>query len=84
MLSEIRQNSERRLEGKVKGAALDVLEYEDSSFEVLSRDLPDDYRYLLEAENVILTPHIAGWTQESNIRLAKVLVEKILSRNIEM
>jgi len=65
--------------GKILGAALDVLEYEDSSFEALSRDLPDDFRYLMEAENVILTPHIAGWTQESNIRLAKVLVEKIVN-----
>jgi len=66
--------------GKISGAALDVLEYEDSSFETLAQDLPDDFRYLMEAGNVILTPHIAGWTLESNIRLAKVLVEKILKR----
>jgi len=65
---------------KVKGAALDVLEFEDSSFEALSRDVPEDLRYLLDADNVILTPHIAGWTLESNVRLAEVLVEKI--RNV--
>jgi len=64
--------------GKVTGAALDVLEYEDNSFEKLSHTLPEDFRYLMEAENVILTPHIAGWTKESNVRLARVLVEKII------
>ena len=63
--------------GKVKGAALDVLEFEDSSFEALSKDIPADFRYLLEADNVLLTPHIAGWTVESNVKLARVLVEKI-------
>lgn len=65
--------------GKVTGAALDVLEYEESSFERLSHALPEEFRYLMEAENVILSPHIAGWTNESNIRLAEVLVEKIMT-----
>ena len=39
--------------------------------------MPEDIEFLLNAENVLLTPHIAGWTVESNIRLARVLVEKI-------
>ncbi len=64
--------------GKIMGAALDVLEYEDSSFENLSVHFPDAFRFLLESDQVILTPHIAGWTVESNIKLAKVLVDKIL------
>ena len=64
-------------EGKVKGAALDVLEFEDSSFEALSKDFTADFRYLLESDHVLLTPHIAGWTMESNVKLASVLVEKI-------
>jgi len=64
--------------GKIQGACLDVLEYEDSSFEALSKDLPAEYRELLAAGNVILTPHIAGWTKESDIKLARILVEKIL------
>ncbi|MEI7897524.1 MAG: NAD(P)-dependent oxidoreductase [bacterium] len=69
--------------GKVTGAALDVLEYEDSSFEVLSNpptsseSVPAELDYLLKADNVLLTPHIAGWTHESNVKLARVLVEKI-------
>ena len=54
--------------GKIKGAGLDVLEYEQSSFE-----------YLINAENVILTPHIAGWTIESKTKLAQVIVDKIKS-----
>jgi D-3-phosphoglycerate dehydrogenase len=64
--------------GKIIGAALDVLEYEDSSFENLSGKFPDAFRFLIESDKVILTPHIAGWTVESNIKLAKVLVDKIL------
>ena len=64
--------------GKIIGAALDVLEYEDSSFENLSVQFPDAFRFLLESDKVILTPHIAGWTVESDIKLAKVLADKIL------
>ncbi|MEI7661820.1 MAG: NAD(P)-dependent oxidoreductase [Bacteroidota bacterium] len=63
--------------GKVKGAALDVLEYEDSSFENISENLPTELGYLMASDRVILTPHIAGWTIESNEKLARVLVEKI-------
>jgi D-3-phosphoglycerate dehydrogenase / 2-oxoglutarate reductase len=64
--------------GKIIGAALDVLECEDSSFEGLSGQIPDSFRFLLQSDLVLLTPHIAGWTTESKIKLAEVLVEKIL------
>lgn len=64
--------------GKILGAALDVLEYEDTSFEKLQPIAPPDLQYLLASDRVILTPHIAGWTVESNIKLARVLVGKIL------
>jgi D-3-phosphoglycerate dehydrogenase / 2-oxoglutarate reductase len=63
--------------GKVIGAALDVLEYEDSSFESLSGNFPKEFEFLIKADNVLFTPHIAGWTVESNYKLAKVLVDKI-------
>lgn len=63
--------------GKVEAAALDVLEYEDSSFEALAGNIPSELKALFGNGNVLLTPHIAGWTAESNIRLAEVLVEKI-------
>ncbi|WP_345140919.1 2-hydroxyacid dehydrogenase [Flavobacterium ginsengiterrae] len=64
---------------KVLGAGLDVLEYEKLSFETLFQDknTPEAFQYLLEAKNVLLTPHIAGWTFESHERLAQVIVNKI-------
>ena len=64
--------------GKVIGAALDVLEYEESSFESLSGGFPEDLKYLTGSDRVILSPHIAGWTRESEIKLATVLVRKII------
>ena len=63
--------------GKVKGACLDVLEYEKSSFENLELE-NDDLQYLLNSEKVIITPHIAGWTHQSKIKLAQTIVDKIL------
>jgi D-3-phosphoglycerate dehydrogenase len=64
--------------GKVLGACLDVLEYEKSSFESLfTSDLPVPFQYLTQSEKVILSPHIAGWTQESLERLAQTILEKI-------
>lgn len=64
--------------GKVYGAALDVLEYEDSSFGAIARENSPELEFLLKSDQVILTPHIAGWTCESNVKLGQVLVEKIL------
>lgn len=67
--------------GKVQGACLDVLEYEKRSFESLKQEeLPEAFRYLIEAENIILSPHIAGWTQESYVKLSSFLADKILGR----
>ena len=64
---------------KILGAGLDVLEYEKLSFETLfqNENTPEAFQYLLEAKNVLLTPHIAGWTFESHERLAQVIVDKI-------
>ncbi|UOU99576.1 2-hydroxyacid dehydrogenase [Chryseobacterium daecheongense] len=64
--------------GKVKGACLDVLEYEKSSFEHLETE-NDDLKFLLESEKVIVTPHIAGWTHQSKEKLAQVIVDKIVA-----
>lgn len=70
-------------DGKILGAALDVLEFEGISFEKLKDDeLPESYHQLLKSEKVILSPHIAGWTVESNIRLSTVIVDKI--RDLEL
>lgn len=65
--------------GKILGAGLDVLEYEKSSFENLFTDhnLPEAFQFLIESENVLLSPHVAGWTVESKAKLAQTIVEKI-------
>lgn len=64
---------------KIKGACLDVLEYEKASFSNLfeENNSPAAFRYLLESDKVILSPHVAGWTKESYIRLSEVLLKKI-------
>ncbi|WP_411894160.1 2-hydroxyacid dehydrogenase [Winogradskyella sp. A2] len=81
--------------GKILGAGLDVLEYEKSSFENLFKvdqpkfrlmrknkktNLPEAFQYLINADNVLLTPHVAGWTIESNIKLAQTIVDKIKTK----
>lgn len=64
--------------GKIQGACLDVLEYENISFENLKKDaLEENLQYLTNCSKVILSPHIAGWTHESNIKIAKILFQKI-------
>ncbi len=64
---------------KIIGACLDVLEYEKKSFENLfeNETLPEAFNYLIHAENVLLSPHIAGWTVESKIKLAQTILVKI-------
>nr|WP_321221575.1 2-hydroxyacid dehydrogenase [uncultured Psychroserpens sp.] len=63
---------------KILGAGLDVLEYEKASFENLfTTKMPEAFKYLISAENVILTPHVAGWTVESKEKLAQTIVDKI-------
>lgn len=61
--------------GKVLGACLDVLEYENVSFEDVK--LPDDFNSLISMRNVVLSPHIAGWTHESNYKMAVVIADKV-------
>ena len=64
----------------VLGAGLDVLEYEKSSFETLfSNTPPPALEYLLKADNVIVSPHVAGWTVESHQKLAQTIVDKIVN-----
>jgi D-3-phosphoglycerate dehydrogenase len=64
---------------KVLGACLDVLEYEKNSFENLfsEGEVPAALAYLTQADNVVLTPHIAGWSHESFAKMAEAMVEKI-------
>lgn len=62
--------------GKVLGACLDVLEFESKSFD-LENTYHKDFEYLKNAENVILSPHVAGWTAESYQKLSEYLANKI-------
>ena len=62
-------------DGKVSGAGLDVLENETKSFFSLNDD--DSFEEMKKFENVILTPHTAGWSYESKIKLAEITVDKI-------
>lgn len=66
---------------KVLGACLDVLEYETASFEDMFSDecLPESFSKLLKSKNVILSPHVGGWTRESYYKLSTVLLEKIIA-----
>ena len=71
--------------GKILGAGLDVLEYEKSSFESLFKknvtsnavEMPDAFKYLINSDKIILSPHVAGWTIESNQKLAQTIVDKV-------
>ncbi len=64
--------------GKIKGACLDVLEQEKTSFEDISKEgFTPELQYLIDSDKTILSPHIAGWTVESNIKIAEVLFNKI-------
>ena len=63
--------------GKVCGAALDVLEYENMQADALG-DVPASLQYLMRSQRTVLTPHVAGWTVESKYKLAAVLADKII------
>lgn len=68
--------------GKILGAGLDVLEYEKKSFENLfvNQEIPAAFKYLINADNVLLSPHVAGWTVESKEKLAQTIVDKIKAK----
>jgi D-3-phosphoglycerate dehydrogenase / 2-oxoglutarate reductase len=66
--------------GIVRGAALDVLEYEAISFEKIdAASLPLPFQYLVKSDRVVLSPHIAGWTHESNEKIARFLAQKMIA-----
>ncbi len=65
--------------GRIVAAGLDVIEYEETSFEATAKMTDNaDFKYIASCDNVIMSPHIAGWTEESKIKLAQVLLDKIL------
>ncbi len=82
--------------GKILGACLDVLEYEKASFEnmftlagegdlgsaEIVTSLPEAFQYLIQSDKVILSPHIAGWSFESNKKMAQVILDKVNALNL--
>jgi D-3-phosphoglycerate dehydrogenase len=66
--------------GKILGAALDVLENEN--LHSLSPEEKEVLQKLAVKRNVILTPHIAGWTHESFFKISKILAERILALHL--
>lgn len=63
--------------GRIRGAALDVLEYENMQSDSLGQ-VPTSVRRLMQSDRTVLTPHVAGWTVESKYKLAAVLADKII------
>ncbi|WP_303311744.1 NAD(P)-dependent oxidoreductase [Hymenobacter sp. BT730] len=61
--------------GQVRGAALDVLENE--KLPALSPEQHARFEFLATAPNVVLSPHIGGWTHQSYERINQVLAHKI-------
>lgn len=71
------------VQGKILGAGLDVLEYEKSSFEHLftnEKEMPEALQELMVLENVLFSPHVAGWTIESHEKLATTIADKIIGK----
>ncbi|HXS38302.1 MAG TPA: NAD(P)-dependent oxidoreductase [Flavipsychrobacter sp.] len=63
--------------GKIKGACLDVLEEEP--IEKMSGDMRQLLRQISDLPNVIITPHIAGYSVEALYKMSKILLYKILT-----
>ena len=61
--------------GSVRGAGLDVLENE--KLETMNPEQRERFDYLAKAPNVIITPHIAGWTHQSYMKINQILVQKL-------
>lgn len=61
--------------GTVAGACLDVLENE--KMETFNAAEMDQFRYLLQHDRVILSPHIAGYSHEASIKMAQIVLKKL-------
>jgi D-3-phosphoglycerate dehydrogenase len=63
-------------ENKVKGACLDVLDTETDAFDLVVAQ-SDYWQFLRTSNRIILSPHVAGWTTQSHLRLSEVILSKI-------
>ena len=67
-------------EGKLLGAGLDVLENE--KLDALTIEQQHVFEALAQREDVIMTPHVAGWTHESYVRINQVIVNKMIEKGL--
>lgn len=74
-ISSFKSIEDAIISGKIRKAGLDVLENE--KLKTLSSDQSRSLAFLIDSGRVIFTPHVAGWTIESYIRINEVLVKKI-------
>ena len=67
-------------EGSLYGVGLDVLENE--KIHEMSLEEQEDFKYLTQSPQVLLTPHVGGWSHESYQRINEVIIQKLESLNL--
>lgn len=67
------------IDGRVTAAGLDVFEREASSFETVANEGDAVWTRLMAHPRVQVSPHVAGWTEESYAKLSSVLADKVLA-----
>lgn len=65
------------MENRLHGAALDVIEEENPAN--FSKKFEENFNNLTKINKLVVTPHIAGWSNESRQKIAELLASRLLS-----